>query len=457
MKHLSRVVWSEGMYLGPHHFQAQNQYFEDLIQFAASALWYEPYGLVGYELDGDALRNGSVSLVHARGVFPDGLAFHMPESDPPPPAREIGDLFPPIREFLTVYLALPPRKDDAANCLLPPGDSPTAARIATNGSGTRYVAETRFLHDENTGRDEKTVYVGRKSIRVLFETEEREGYVTLPIARVMRDGTGHFVYDPSFIPPCVQIHASDRLMMIGRRLIEIMDEKAATLFRGSSRGFRSGFSSQEVAGFWFLHTINSSLAALRHLFLSKRGHPEQLYMEMSRLAGALCTFGLEAHPSMLPLYDHMNLDKCFEALDQHLRKYLELVVPTNCISIPLTMVGRYTYQGEVKDQRCLGRAQWIFAIHSDVGEVDLISRTPRLVKICSAQFLPELVKTALPGVTLTHLPVPPSAISPKVEYQYFGVNKAGSCWEHIVETRRVGVYVPGELPNPELDLLVILD
>ena len=29
MKHLSRLVWSEGMYLGPHHFQAQSRYFED--------------------------------------------------------------------------------------------------------------------------------------------------------------------------------------------------------------------------------------------------------------------------------------------------------------------------------------------------------------------------------------------------------------------------------------------
>jgi type VI secretion system protein ImpJ len=29
MKYLSRVVWPEDMYLGPHHFQAQSRYFED--------------------------------------------------------------------------------------------------------------------------------------------------------------------------------------------------------------------------------------------------------------------------------------------------------------------------------------------------------------------------------------------------------------------------------------------
>src|SRR4051794_35998425 len=36
MRSLSRVVWFEGMYLGPHHFQAQSRYFEDSTNFATS-------------------------------------------------------------------------------------------------------------------------------------------------------------------------------------------------------------------------------------------------------------------------------------------------------------------------------------------------------------------------------------------------------------------------------------
>jgi type VI secretion system protein ImpJ len=79
MKYLSRVVWSEGMYLGPHQFQVQNRYFEDALEFAVSSLWFEPWGLAGCELDTESLRNGTLSLVHARGIFPDGLAFNMPE------------------------------------------------------------------------------------------------------------------------------------------------------------------------------------------------------------------------------------------------------------------------------------------------------------------------------------------------------------------------------------------
>ena len=51
----------------------------------------------------------------------------------------------------------------------------------------------------------------------------------------------------------------------------------------------------------------------------------------------------------------------------------------------------------------------------------------------------------------------PSAIPAKVDYQYFSVTQAGPCWEHLVKTRKLGLYVPGEIPDPDLELLVIVD
>src|SRR6476661_8596508 len=49
---------------------------------------------------------------------------------------------------------------------------------------------------------------------------------TLPIARIVRDGSGHFAFDSHFIPPCVKISASDRLLKILSRLVEILQEKS---------------------------------------------------------------------------------------------------------------------------------------------------------------------------------------------------------------------------------------
>jgi type VI secretion system protein ImpJ len=450
MNHLSRLVWSEGMYLGPHHFQAQSRYFEDSVRFAIENLSFAPWGLGGFELDQEALRNGTLSLVHARGIFPDGLVFQMPEADPLPAARNIADLFSPNRESMIVHLAVAARTAGGVNCSVE-GDGDAA--------NVRYLGELATLHDENTGRDEKPVRLGRKNIRLLLDTEVSEGMVTLPLARIGRDGSGHFIYDPNFIPPCVEISASQRLMVMLRRIVEILEEKSANLTSAKTGGAKSaaGWSSQEVANFWFLHSVNAALAPLRHLCFSRRGHPEGLFMELSRLAGALCTFGLDSHPRTLPLYDHGNPQECFEALDHHIRTHLETLMPTNCLPIPLEAQANYFWSGKVADQRCLGPSRWIFAIRSPIGEAQLIERVPRLVKICSRDFIVKLVQRALPGLTLTQLPIPPAAVSPRLETQYFALSKSGPCWENIVMTRQVGIYVPGELPQPQIELLVVLE
>jgi type VI secretion system protein ImpJ len=437
------------MYLAPHHFQVQSRYFEDSIQFATSALCFEPYGFAGFGLDSEALRNGTLSLLHARGILPDSLAFQIPDCDPAPPARNIADLFPPTREKVTVLLAIPVHNPNGINCVQSPAESGLA----------RYMTESRSIADETTGRDEKPVQLGRKNFSLCLDTEEQEGILGMPVARIMRDGTGHFIYDPDFIPPLTNVAASEPLMQILKRLIETLDDKSASLSQDSTSAGRkwSEYSTREIAQFWLLHTINSALAPLREIYNGKQAHPERLFAQMLRLAGALCTFAIESHPRDLPVYNHDDLTDCFGALDHHIRKHLETIIPTNVISIPLKKSDKYFYEGAIIDQRCLDRARWVFSIRSATGEVEIISKTPQLAKICSKLFVSKLVERALPGLELTHLPTPPAAISTQVDAQYFSVNRSGPCWEHIIQTREVGVYVPGELPDPELELLVIIE
>jgi type VI secretion system protein ImpJ len=450
MKNLSRVVWSEGMYLGPHHFQAQNRYFEDSVHTATTSLWFEPFGFGGYELDAEALRNGTLALIHARGLFPDGLNIHMPEFDELPAPRQVAELFPPMQDSLEFSLAVPEKRPDGFNCALTEIERTLPVR---------YIAEEKPLPDENTGRDVKFIQLGRKNIRFLVAGEKRDGLITMPLGRIRRHGTGQFIFDERFVPPVLQISAAPSLMAILRRLIALIDEKCKTIARPKDLGSTtvSGFSAEGIANAWFLHCMNSSLAPLRHQCISKRAHPEQLFVELSRLAGALCTFGLDSHPNTLPLYDHLRLEECFDALDRHIRTHLELIVPSNCTHIPLSQAANYFWEGNIVDERTLNRSRWIFGIRCKIGEAELIERTPRLVKLCSRVFVPKLVERALPGVKLSHIPVPPPSLSPKIEYQYFAIDKSGPCWEHMVKTRELGVYIPGELPDPEIELSVILE
>ncbi|HEX6534376.1 MAG TPA: type VI secretion system baseplate subunit TssK [Gemmatimonadaceae bacterium] len=450
MTQLSRVVWREGMHLAQHHFQAQSRFFEDSIRFALTHLFRDSHGLIGYELDAEALRNGTVALVHARGVMPDGLAFHIPDGDAPPPPLEIRDIFSPTQDSHLVLLTIPAFQRDGAN---------VARNGAHAGGRPRYTLEERPVLDETTGRDEKPVCFGRKNFALALDGSVDDALVGLPLARVRRDGSGSFVYDPEYVPPCLQIGASERLLQLLSRLVEILEAKSDALGAGAGRARQSlgEWASHEVATFWLLHAMHSALAPLRHHLQVKRTRPEQVYTELARLGGALCTFALDSHPRSLPAYDHDHLGECFDALDRHIRAHLEIIIPSSTVAIPLRRAEAYLYTGAVADQRCFGRSRWILGLRSSVGEAETINRVPRLVKVCSAKFTPELVRRAYPGLTLEYLPSPPAAISPRVDTQYFAISKAGPCWDTLVQTHEVGIYVPDALPAAELELLVMLE
>ncbi|HKG94417.1 MAG TPA: type VI secretion system baseplate subunit TssK [Gemmatimonadaceae bacterium] len=446
MTQLSRVVWSEGMHLAQHHFQAQGRYFEDSLHFALSHLFFKAYGVVGCELDAEALRNGTAALVHARGVMPDGLPFQIPDADAAPPPREIREHFSPTQDSHLLVLAVPAFRDGAANCA-PDG--------AANGAA-RYVAQPSVVRDEVSGRDERPVSFGRKNFRLLLDEEVGEGDVALPLARVRRDGSGHFIYDPDYVPPSLQIGASPRLMQRLALLVDVLDARSDAAAAGGGGGAPGG---QDVASYWLLHAVRTSLPPLRHQLQRRRAHPEQLYTEMARLAGALCTFALDSHPRTLPAYDHDRLEECFGALDAHIRAHLEVIIPTSSVTVPLrASTAPYLFTGTVTDRRCFGASTWILAVRSSgMAAAELAARAPQLIKVCASKFTMELVRRAYPGMKLDYLPAPPPAISPRPQTAYFEIGRAGPCWDTIVSTGEVGVYLPDALPGAEAELVIELE
>lgn len=448
MKFLSRVVWSEGMYLAPHHFQIQSRYFEDSISFVASSLWREPWGLLHFELDSKAIANGTVSLLHASGIFPDGLPFDMPTSDALPPVQAVSSLAQPTDSEVLLYLAIQARRNDGNDTSFPK-DSAT----------TRYSGISRLLRDETNGIDEYEVEVARKNIRILSERELAPDLISLPIARILRGQSGQFFYDPEFVPCSLRLNASDALMLQLKRLIEAIAEKSSTLTRPlqAPNKLKIGAPSMDIATYWFLHTLHSALPALRHLSYTRHAHPGDCFHELSRLAGALCTFALDSDPRDLPTYNHENPGPVFQALSQHILRHLEVIVPTNTVDIEFRPSGPYLYSAAIVDDRCLRRARWILGIRSALGESEQLRTVPRLIKICSARFVPELVKRALPGMALTYMPVPPASLRTSVDMQYYSIDTTGPCWHHILSTKSVGIYIPGDIADPTFTLTVIVE
>ena len=50
MKNRNRVVWTKGMFLTPQHFQVQDQFFEDSLQFRAASSQFANWGVTELEI-----------------------------------------------------------------------------------------------------------------------------------------------------------------------------------------------------------------------------------------------------------------------------------------------------------------------------------------------------------------------------------------------------------------------
>jgi type VI secretion system protein ImpJ len=451
MKRQPRVVWTKGMFLSPQHFQAQDLYFEDLVQFRFSSSHFANYGVTRIELDRDALANGLVKLTAAKGVMPDGETFDMPNSDLLPLSRELSKRWPSIDETLDVYLSLPERRLNARNVTLP------GQREDSGPADTRYTSETRLVPDENQGSDEKPVQVGQKAFRLLFGTEFRDGYTSLRIAQLERSPTGIPMTRASFVAPCLDLASSTYLEELLRRQVEILLTKSASLSgpRRERAKAAAGFSASETDKFWLLHTVNSYLPELRHIFKTRHGHPETAYVAMLRLAGALATFSMEGGPGDLPDYDHDELGLCFTQLDARIRDLMEIVIPSKYRAIPLSLTDRFVWSGTIDDDNLFKNTQFYLAVSAKMGIADVIQKVPQFLKMGAPDEIERLVRTAVSGLGLRHTEMVPSAIPVKLDNQYFRLNQTGPLWDRILLSRRISVFAPGEIVEPKMEVVVV--
>lgn len=446
MRNLQPVVWSKGVFLSPQHLQAQDRFFEDTLRFLSGALTFCSWGFNSLQIDSAGLSEGRLSVSQASGIFPDGLMIDLPAADAPPASRALEECFSAGRDTCTFFLAVPQDRPGGMNIALQRG-----------GISTRFYSELQMLRDENSSGVEKPVSLSRKNLQILAEGENLEGSVLLPMARIERTEAGGYRLDPKYVPPLLNAKSNELLTGILRGEIETLVARSSQLAGARRQRNQSlaDFSASDIANFWLLYTLNSHLPVSRHLLEAPQVHPEALFLHMLSLAGALTTFSSKIEPRDLPKYEHDRLGPCFLALDATIAELLETVVPSNFVALPLKPVRDSIYATAIDKDRYFENSRPYLAVASDLSEADLIARFPALAKACSATHIEQLIRQALPGVKLTHVPVPPRAIPVKLRYQYFSLERSGPVWEAIVRARNFAVYAPAEIPNPEMELIFL--
>lgn len=451
MPKYNKVIWSEGMFLTPHHIQQSDIYHENMLNFKLRSLFPYDWGLREIEIDQNSLTNGNFTLLKCKAILRGGCTIDTPDLDDLPLPRRIDEHFQPTMDSLDVYLAIPIERHSSANCQL----------IGTKAvHETRYVQNSVSVLDYNTGQNEKEIAVAKKNVKLLFQDEISDDYEVLKISKLVRTSIGSIAIHSEYIPPCLSISCSPRLINIIRGLFEILSAKSNELSAQCRQRTSEiyEFGPTDVFTLWLLQTINSYIPIIGHFYRTQNAHPEDVYKVVAQLAGELSTLAVKIRATDIPEYRHDDLMYTFNGLDLMIRNLIMLVSapPTKYRLIPLRKIDESNFQGRIDDSTLfMPQYKFFIGVKANISQERIIDEIPRKAKIGSIDTIELLTRSALPGVTLYYSALPPASIPRKSGYVYFALDNRGTYWESIRRTSSVAIFVPPEFEEAEIDMMAV--
>jgi type VI secretion system protein ImpJ len=438
----SKVVWSEGLFLQPQHFQQQDRYFERYVETRCQSLVPHSWGFTALELEPDLLAIGKVGLRRAAGVFPDGTPFRMPDDDPLPPAIDVDVQ---TRDQI-LFLGVPLRRGDAA-----------AVDRASGADGlARHAVRELEARDATSGSPDAVVLeVAALQTRLLAASDVTQAYACLPLAHVVEcRADKRVVLEDAFIPTVLHARAAARLATFMTELLGLLHQRGDELGGRVAASGRGG--AAEIAEFLMLQAINRYEPLVAHCAETGGVHPEDLFRLGVSLAGELATFTAPSkRPPALPPYRHERLRESFDPVIAALRASLREVLERRAIPIPIESKKFGISVAAVADRSLYSTAVFVLAARADVPAEELRRRFPLQLKIGPVEKIRDLVNLQLPGVPVNAMPVAPRQIPYHAGYVYFELDQSNELWGQLQSSGGVALHVAGEFPGLALEFWAI--
>ena len=436
-----KVIWSEGLFLQPHHFQQQTRYLERYVETRCSGLIPHAWGFTELELERDFLGIGKLGVRRASGVFPDGTPFRMPDDDPLPPPMDVGEQ---VRDQ-PILLALPLRR----------GDSLEADRGEGDGLARHAVIEREARDDASPSGTPAVLDVGALSTRLLPASDVTPAFACMPLGHVVEcRADRQVILDDRFIPTVLHAGASTRLATFMTELLGLLHQRGDAL--GGRAAATGRGASAEIADFLMLQAINRYEPLLAHGAESGRWHPEALFEFCVTAAGELATFTTPARrPPPATVYRHGRLRETFEPVMASLRAALSAVLEQNAIPIPIEPKKFGISVATVADRSLYGSAVFILAARADLPAEELRRRFPAQIKIGPVEKIRDLVNLQLPGVPVHPIPVAPRQIPYHAGFVYFEMDQTNELWGQLKSSGGVAMHLAGEFPGLALEFWAI--
>ena len=435
----NKVIWWQGLFIRPQHFQQHDRYLEGFVEGRCAPLRPFSWGFEELHLDHQLLPIGKVGIRSARGVFPDGTPFDIPNDvNPPTPL----DVSAEMNDVL-VYLAVPIRRPGGVEVA---GEESSLARHVQH--------EHNALDSTLRGGAAAPLQVGRLNTRLLMHTDRREDFATLGTAHIVEARADkNVVLDESFTPPVLKCQAAPRLTGFLNELEGLLHHRAEAL---AGRVSDSGRGAAEIADFLLLQTVNRYEPLIAHFAKLPGLHPEDLYRLLVGIAGELATFTTSGkRPPPFPEYRHEALRESFAPVMTSLRESLSMVLEQTAIPIPLVEKRFGIRVATITDRALLATAGFVLAVKADVPTEEIRRRFGKQAKVGPVEHIRDMVNSQLPGIALNPLPVAPRQIPYHAGCVYFELDRSGELWATLKNSGGFALHVGAEFPGLELEFWAI--
>jgi type VI secretion system protein ImpJ len=428
------VHWSEGLFLRPHHFQAADRYWTELVQLGEQWDHQYDYGIRRLDLSDEAIANYQFQVNACQARMRDGTLVSIE----PGAALDRLDLKEAFAKesVVRVFLAVPKLKLGSAN--VAPANDP---------GKSRFVDTRQSLPDESLGGNDQEVQLRAMSVRLLLSTQDLAGFEVLPIAQVQRAGEREAAptVDGNYFPPMLACDAWPPLALgIVRAIYDLIGKKIDVLTEQvTNRGIT--LTSQEPGDLdrlLMLSQLNIAYCTLGVMAFALGIHPLPAYTELCRIVGRLSIFGAERRPPEIPAYDHDDLARIF----RYIKEKIELL---------LASIRDYEYEqryfiGEGKGMRVTLESKWFNAewqwfVGVARGSLTakeclaLLSAGALDWKLGSARQVDALFEYRAEGLHLTPLEQSPRALPPGRDWVYFEVSRGNAPWKDVLDTQTLAL------------------
>ncbi|WP_087024164.1 type VI secretion system baseplate subunit TssK [Thaumasiovibrio subtropicus] len=433
-----KVVWSEGMFLSPQHFQQQERYLESFTKQTVEQLDPNRFGLSELELDLSLPKIGKIGVKHAKGVFPDGTPFEFSKA-------LVLDIPKGITNKL-IYLAIPVYRAGVVNI--------------GEGQHTRYVPFDHQVFDTSRDLSEPVqLEMANLNICLKLEGDELQDYTLLAIGHISEHKSeGEVLLNRAFVPTCLQFGVSEFLSEGVSEIYAQMQYRAQTIANRLQADSGSKSYQALIRDYMWLQAIGGWLPKVRHWVNTGAMSTQSLYLELISMIGQMQ--GLEGRmPQEFPAWNQTALYAIFSqafAEIQVLLREVQLDSVTSLVWDEKLFESRRLLRTLVPERGLFNNGRFVMVVTSSIGGVLLSEQFPQAAKLSGNSDIADLVRNALSGVPLRSLPVPPSELKARTDAAYFEVDQQSELWQKMVKKDEpIALHIDERMGNVSVEFYVI--